>query len=103
MFRLQMVSERFPDLPGKSRARGGRSATPGVEAMGSDMAARKRRKPPPRRARRSLLARRPSLRLSRPVLEPHHVDIIALALIAIGIFLGGVAYLRWAGGAVGDH
>jgi DNA segregation ATPase FtsK/SpoIIIE, S-DNA-T family len=44
---------------------------------------------------------------SRPALpdvhlEPHHVDIMALALIAIGIFLGGVAYLHWAGGTLGD-
>ncbi len=60
-----------------------------------------RKKPPPRRAKRSLLGGR-SLRLPRPVLEPHHVDIIALALIAVGIFLGGVAYLHWSGGALGD-
>jgi S-DNA-T family DNA segregation ATPase FtsK/SpoIIIE len=59
-----------------------------------------RRKSPPPRARRSLLASRPTLpSLS---LEPHHVDILALALIAIGIFLGGVAYVHWAGGALGD-
>ncbi len=35
-------------------------------------------------------------------LEPHHVDILALALIAVGIFLGGVSYLDWAGGTLGD-
>jgi DNA segregation ATPase FtsK/SpoIIIE, S-DNA-T family len=35
-------------------------------------------------------------------LEPHHVDIVALALIAIGIFLGGVEYVHWAGGTLGD-
>jgi len=58
------------------------------------------RKPPPPRARRSLLARRPTLRSF--AIEPHHVDILALALIAIGIFLGGVAYVHWAGGALGD-
>jgi S-DNA-T family DNA segregation ATPase FtsK/SpoIIIE len=57
-------------------------------------------KRPPTRARRSALADRPSL---RPVLtlEPHHVDVLALALIAVGIFLGGVAYLHWAGGTLG--
>jgi S-DNA-T family DNA segregation ATPase FtsK/SpoIIIE len=60
-----------------------------------------RKKPPPRRAKRSLLGGR-SLRVPRPVLEPHHIDIIALALIAVGIFLGGVAYLHWSGGALGD-
>jgi S-DNA-T family DNA segregation ATPase FtsK/SpoIIIE len=60
----------------------------------------KRKAPPPRRAQRSLLASRPTL--PRPVLEPHHVDVLALALIAIGVFLGGVAYAHWAGGALGD-
>src|SRR5437588_594886 len=59
-----------------------------------------RRKSPPPRARRSLLASRPTL--PTVALEPHHVDILALALIAIGIFLGGVAYVHWAGGALGD-
>jgi S-DNA-T family DNA segregation ATPase FtsK/SpoIIIE len=59
-----------------------------------------RRKSPPPRARRSLLASRPTL--PSFVLEPHHVDILALALIAVGIFLGGVAYVHWAGGALGE-
>jgi DNA segregation ATPase FtsK/SpoIIIE, S-DNA-T family len=59
-----------------------------------------KRRTPPKRARRSLLASRP--RLPAFALQPHHVDIIALALIAVGIFLGGVAYLGWAGGALGD-
>jgi DNA segregation ATPase FtsK/SpoIIIE, S-DNA-T family len=64
------------------------------------MAAARRRKPPPKRATRSLLASRPRL----PVvdLEPHHVDILALALIAVGVFLAGVAYLHWAGGTLGN-
>jgi S-DNA-T family DNA segregation ATPase FtsK/SpoIIIE len=47
-----------------------------------------------------MLAGRPTLPTVR--LEPHHVDILALALIAVGIFLGGVSYLHWAGGALGD-
>ena len=34
--------------------------------------------------------------------ESHHVDILALALVAIGIFTGGVAYAGWEGGALGD-
>jgi DNA segregation ATPase FtsK/SpoIIIE, S-DNA-T family len=65
---------------------------------------RTKRKPPPKRARRSLLASRPSLGSLAPKLElePHHVDIIGLALVAVGIFLAGVAYLHWGGGAVGD-
>jgi S-DNA-T family DNA segregation ATPase FtsK/SpoIIIE len=64
------------------------------------MAARKTRKPPRRRAKRSLLAR---VRLpARPAaLEPHQLDIIALALIACGILLAGVAYFGWSGGALG--
>ncbi len=68
------------------------------------MAASTKRKPrrraPPPRARRSLLASRPSL--PSVALAPHQIDILALALIAIGIFLGGVAYLHWSGGALGN-
>ncbi|MGA9860308.1 MAG: DNA translocase FtsK, partial [Solirubrobacteraceae bacterium] len=60
----------------------------------------RRKTTPPPRARRSLLAGRPTL--PSLALEPHHVDIVALALVAVGIFLGGVAYLHWAGGALGD-
>ncbi|MBV9918614.1 MAG: DNA translocase FtsK [Solirubrobacterales bacterium] len=62
------------------------------------------RKAPPKRARRSLLAARPSLGALWPrlELEPHHVDIIGLALIAVGLFLAGVAYLHWAGGTLGN-
>jgi DNA segregation ATPase FtsK/SpoIIIE, S-DNA-T family len=58
-----------------------------------------RRKTPPKRASRSLWATRPSL--PHLQLEPHHLDILALALIAVGVFLGGVAYLHWSGGALG--
>src|SRR5207302_5966076 len=54
----------------------------------------------PRRATRSVLGARPSL--PHLDLEPHQLDIVALALIAIGIFLAGVAYLHWSGGAVGE-
>jgi S-DNA-T family DNA segregation ATPase FtsK/SpoIIIE len=54
------------------------------------------------RARRSLFAsRRGGLGRSAPVLESHHVDIAALALIAVGIFIAGVAYAGWSGGALG--
>jgi S-DNA-T family DNA segregation ATPase FtsK/SpoIIIE len=72
-----------------------------VEASLTHMAARKTKKPPRRRANRSLLAR---ARLpSRPMqLEPHHLDIIALALIACGILLAGIAYFGWTGGALGS-
>ncbi len=65
------------------------------------MPVRARKKPARRRAKRSLLAR---LRtdLSGFRLEPHHVDIGALALIAIGVLLAGVSYFGWKGGAVGS-
>ena len=81
---------------------GGRRRRPPVEAINPEMAARKRKKPPPKRATRSLVGARPSLSLPRLDLEPHQVDILALALIAIGIFLGGVAYFHWSGGTVGE-
>jgi len=47
-----------------------------------------------------MLAGRPAL--PTVALEPHHVDILALALIAAGVFLGGVSYLHWAGGTLGN-
>jgi S-DNA-T family DNA segregation ATPase FtsK/SpoIIIE len=47
-----------------------------------------------------MLAGRPAL--PTVALEPHHVDILALALIAVGVFLGGVSYLDWAGGTLGN-
>ncbi|MGI9185493.1 MAG: DNA translocase FtsK [Solirubrobacteraceae bacterium] len=57
-------------------------------------------KAPPRRAQRSLLATRPGLPTFAP--EAHHIDILGLALIAVGLFLGGVAYAHWTGGTLGD-
>src|SRR5437660_10696204 len=63
------------------------------------MAAASRRKSPPQRARRSTASTRPQV--PAVALEPHHVDIVGLALVAAGIFLGGVAYAGWAGGALG--
>ena len=68
--------------------------------MAASRTQNKRKKKPPARAKRSLLASRPSLR-PMMALEPHHVDILALALLALGIFLGGVTYLHWAGGSLG--
>ncbi len=47
-----------------------------------------------------MLASRPTL--PTVALEPHHIDILALALVALGVFLGGVSYLHWAGGTLGD-
>ncbi len=66
------------------------------------MPSRARKKPPPKRAKRSLLARR-QLSLPRLQLEPQHLDIAALAFVACGIFLAGVAYLHWSGGALGKN
>ncbi len=44
--------------------------------------------------------RLPSLRGILP-LQPHQVDVVGLAVIALAVFLGGVTYLHWAGGTVG--
>jgi S-DNA-T family DNA segregation ATPase FtsK/SpoIIIE len=68
--------------------------------MATARANTKRKPKPPARGKRSLLASRPSLR-SWLELEPHQVDVIALALIALGIFLAGVAYRIWGGGTLG--
>jgi S-DNA-T family DNA segregation ATPase FtsK/SpoIIIE len=62
----------------------------------------RRKKAPPSRAKRSLLASRPALAVPHVELEPHQVDILGLALVAVGIFLAGVAYLHWAGGTLGN-
>ena len=69
-------------------------------------AARTRKSTAKRRTRRAPArrkAQRRNWRESLPVLslQEHHLDIIALGLIAIGIFLAGVAYLHWAGGTLG--
>ena len=61
-----------------------------------------KRKSPPKRAKRSLLASRPSLPRPHLELEAHHVDILGLALIALGIFLAGVAYTGLSGGTLGN-
>jgi S-DNA-T family DNA segregation ATPase FtsK/SpoIIIE len=73
-----------------------------VEGTSSKMATRQKRKTkaPPRRAKRSLLASRSPV--PWVAMEPHHVDIAGLALIALGLFLAGVAYLHWAGGTIGN-
>jgi S-DNA-T family DNA segregation ATPase FtsK/SpoIIIE len=47
-----------------------------------------------------MIASRPSLRSIRD-LEPHQIDVLALAVVAIGIFLGGVFYAGWGGGTLG--
>ncbi|MGC9221205.1 MAG: DNA translocase FtsK [Solirubrobacteraceae bacterium] len=76
-------SARTPSAPGPRRRSGAGQAGP------------------PPRARRTLVASRASLRGVRD-LEPHHVDILSLAVMAAGVFLGGVAYGVWAGGALGN-
>jgi S-DNA-T family DNA segregation ATPase FtsK/SpoIIIE len=89
--------------PGKPKPRAKtKSSASRPKRGGTTAPARSAPKP---RARRSMLAsRRPALRAPwmSPRLESHQVDILALALIAIGIFLGGVAYAGWNGGALGD-
>ncbi len=51
----------------------------------------------PSRARRSSVAWPPRL----PPLEQRHLDLIGLSLVALGIFLAFVVYLRWDGGKGG--
>jgi S-DNA-T family DNA segregation ATPase FtsK/SpoIIIE len=63
------------------------------------MPASKRKKPSRRRAQRSLLSGLPDIRSVQ--LAPHQVDVLALALVALGIFLAAVAYAGIAGGPVG--
>ena len=71
------------------------------------MAAARTRKSTSKRRPRSAPARRKSARRdwrsALPVfsLQEHHLDIIGLGLIAVGIFLAGVGYLHWSGGALG--
>jgi DNA segregation ATPase FtsK/SpoIIIE, S-DNA-T family len=73
---------------------GARSSKAPAKARGSA------RRSPPTRATRSLVASRPALRGIRD-LEPHQVDVLGLAIVAIGIFLGGVFYAGWGGGTLG--
>jgi S-DNA-T family DNA segregation ATPase FtsK/SpoIIIE len=86
---------RVRKAPGKRNVSGGsrskaRAAKP----------SRRRTKRPPTRATRTLVGSRPSLSRLRD-LEPHQIDILTLAVVALGIFLGGVAYRLWAGGSLG--
>jgi DNA segregation ATPase FtsK/SpoIIIE, S-DNA-T family len=81
----------------------GGTKTAAKRASGSRAPARRRAgaaKRPPTRATRSIVASRPSLRGLRD-LEPHQIDVLGLAIVAIGIFLGGVFYARWGGGTIG--
>ena len=97
-----MAAARTAKKTRKPSSKGGRTGGGQRAATGSakrKSAARGRRRPPTR-ATRSLVASRPSLRGMRD-LEPHQIDVLALAMMALGIFLGGVAYGFWAGGALG--
>jgi DNA segregation ATPase FtsK/SpoIIIE, S-DNA-T family len=66
-----------------------------VEGASAEMPKRKT-KP---RARRAAPVSWPSL----PQLEQRQLDLIGLALVAAGIFLGGLIYLSWDGGAAGTR
>lgn len=88
-----MAAARTAKRNSKQPAKRGRSAAGQRASSG-------RRSAPPTRARRSLVASRPALRRLRD-LEPAQIDVLALALVAVGIFLGGVAYGVWAGGSLG--
>ena len=89
-----------------TRPKGGAGAAGRGRAGGGRAGGRAGGYPSPGRAVRCLPAVRPcdggGPGLFSTRLESHQVDILALALIAIGIFLGGVAYAHWNGGALGD-
>src|SRR3954452_7060257 len=75
-----------------------RCAMPASKKPARKTAARKpaARKPAKRRATRA-----PSWRQSLPVLEQRHMDMIGLALVALGVFLAFPLYLGWDGGHAG--
>src|SRR5947209_253372 len=91
---------RTPNTAGARRPASKRAGT----AMATTPKKRPTRKPAARKSRRP--ATRPLHErlhlIAHPQLEPHHVDIIALALILAGIFLAGVGYLHWSGGTLGN-
>jgi S-DNA-T family DNA segregation ATPase FtsK/SpoIIIE len=68
------------------------------------------RKPPARRKSTSRPARRPARRARRrpawraglPVLEQHHLDLLGLASVCLGVFLAFPLYLDWEGGRAGE-
>jgi len=87
--------------PGKNgKTSSGTRAPVGARSAGGASKRPARGKQPPTRATRSLIASRPSLHSIRD-LEPHQIDLVGLAVLAIGIFLGGVAYAGWGGGTLG--
>jgi S-DNA-T family DNA segregation ATPase FtsK/SpoIIIE len=93
-----MAAARTPTKARKPSSK--RTAGNGGASKARPSNSRGRRKRPPTRATRTLVGSRPSLSRLRD-LEPHQIDILALAVVAVGIFLGGVAYRIWAGGSLG--
>jgi S-DNA-T family DNA segregation ATPase FtsK/SpoIIIE len=60
-------------------------------------------RPRPRpRSRTPARRHRPSPREIVSGLEQRHLDLIGLGLVAVAVYLGGVLYLGWDGGPVGD-
>ena len=64
--------------------------------------AQRSRARPRQRSQRPARANRPSPREIVAGLEQRHLDVIGLGLIAIAVYLGGVLYVGWDGGPVGD-
>ncbi len=95
-----MAAARTANKTRKPTSKGGRSGAGQRAGTGGNSGRNRGRKQPPTRATRSIVASRPALRGVRD-LEPHQIDVLALAVVAIGIFLGGVAYGFWAGGSLG--
>jgi len=59
------------------------------------------RKPAARPRKKTRARRAPAWRLGIPVLEQHHLDLLGLAVVCIGVFLAFPLYLGWDGGQAG--
>jgi S-DNA-T family DNA segregation ATPase FtsK/SpoIIIE len=76
---------------GKRRARSGRGRARASGTSRTSRTSARRRTSGTRRAKRQA-----------PLLEQRHLDLIGLALVAVGVYLGCVLYLGWDGGRVGQ-
>ncbi len=82
----------------KSRASGPRTSGAARSTPKGKAPARPRAKAAPKPRARRATGRAPRV----PVLQQHHVDLIGLALVALGVFLAFPLYLEWYGGAAGE-
>jgi len=82
----------------KSRASGPRTSGAARSTPKKGAAARPRAKAAPKPRARRAGGHAPRV----PVLQQHHVDLIGLGLVALGVFLAFPLYLEWYGGAAGE-